>query len=187
MSEFFDKELVTWATVSSWSCFSWLYRASPSLAAKNIINLISVDHLVMPICRVFSCVVGRVCLLWPVRSLSKTLLAFALLCSVLQGKIFLLLQVSLDFLLLYSYPLWWKWHLFWVLVLKGLVSLHRTIQLQLLQNYLLGIDLDYCDTEWFALETNRGHCHFWDCTQALHFRLLLTTRTTPFLLRDSCP
>ena len=30
-----------WATVSSWSCFCWLYRASPSLAAKNIINLIS--------------------------------------------------------------------------------------------------------------------------------------------------
>ena len=30
------------ATVSSWSCFYWLYRASPSLAAKNIINLISV-------------------------------------------------------------------------------------------------------------------------------------------------
>ena len=31
-----------WATVSSWPCFCWLYRASPSLAAKNIINLISV-------------------------------------------------------------------------------------------------------------------------------------------------
>ena len=31
-----------WATVSSWSCFGWPYRASPSLAAKNIINLISV-------------------------------------------------------------------------------------------------------------------------------------------------
>jgi len=28
-----------WATVSSWSCFCWLYRASPSLAAKNIISL----------------------------------------------------------------------------------------------------------------------------------------------------
>ena len=27
-----------WATVSSWSCFCWLYRASPSLAAKNIIQ-----------------------------------------------------------------------------------------------------------------------------------------------------
>ena len=31
-----------WATVSSRSCFCWLYRASPSLAAKNIMNLISV-------------------------------------------------------------------------------------------------------------------------------------------------
>ena len=31
-----------WATVSSWSCFCWLYKASPSLAAKNIINLILV-------------------------------------------------------------------------------------------------------------------------------------------------
>ena len=33
---------MVWATVSSWSCFCWLYRASPCLAAKNIINLISV-------------------------------------------------------------------------------------------------------------------------------------------------
>ena len=31
-----------WATVSSRSGFCWLYRASPSLAAKNIINLILV-------------------------------------------------------------------------------------------------------------------------------------------------
>ena len=31
-----------WAAVSSRSCFCWVYRASPSLAAKNIINLISV-------------------------------------------------------------------------------------------------------------------------------------------------
>ena len=44
-----------------------------------------------------------------------------------------------------------------MLVLKGLVGLHRTVQLQLLQRYLLGIDLDYCDIEWFALETNRDH------------------------------
>ena len=45
-----------------------------------------------------------------------------------------------------------------MLVLKGLVGLHRTVQLQLLQCYWLrGIDLDYCDIEWFALETNRDH------------------------------
>ena len=41
-SGFGNKEFMVWATVSSWSCFCWLYRASPSLAAKNIINLISV-------------------------------------------------------------------------------------------------------------------------------------------------
>jgi len=41
-SEFGHKEFMIWATVSSQSCFCWLYRASPSLTAKNIINLISV-------------------------------------------------------------------------------------------------------------------------------------------------
>ena len=39
--EFCNKELMIWATVSFRSCFCWLYRASPSLAAKNIISLIS--------------------------------------------------------------------------------------------------------------------------------------------------
>ena len=50
-----------------------------------------------------------------------------------------------------------KKHLFGVLILKGLVGLHRTIQLQLLQHYFWGIDLDYHDIEWFALEMNRDH------------------------------
>ena len=44
-----------------------------------------------------------------------------------------------------------------MLVLEGLVGLLRTVQLQLLQHYWLGIDLDYRDIEWFALETNRDH------------------------------
>ena len=44
-----------------------------------------------------------------------------------------------------------------MLVLEGFVGLHRTVQLQLLQRYWWGTDLDYCDTEWFALETNRDH------------------------------
>ena len=46
---------------------------------------------------------------------------------------------------------------FWVLVLEGLVVLHRIIQCQLLQHCWLGLDLGYCDFEWFALETNRDH------------------------------
>ena len=41
-SEFGKKEFMIWATVSFWSCFCWLYRVSPSLAAKNIVNLISI-------------------------------------------------------------------------------------------------------------------------------------------------
>ena len=44
-----------------------------------------------------------------------------------------------------------------VLVLKGLVGLHTTVQLQLLQHYWSGRRLGYRDTEWFALETNRDH------------------------------
>ena len=46
-----------------------------------------IDHLVMSMCRGFCCVVGRGCLLWPVCSLGKTLLAFALLHPVLQSQI----------------------------------------------------------------------------------------------------
>ena len=42
-----------------------------------------------------------------------------------------------------------------MLVLKGLVGLHRTVQFQLLQCW--GIGLDHCDIEWFALEMNRDH------------------------------
>ena len=44
-----------------------------------------------------------------------------------------------------------------MLVLKGLVGLHRTVQLQLFSVTGWGTDLDYCDIEWFALETNRDH------------------------------
>ena len=46
--------------------------------------------------RVVSCVVGRGCLLRPVHSLGKTLLAFSLLHFVLQGQSCLLFWSSLD-------------------------------------------------------------------------------------------
>ena len=42
-------------------------------------------------------------------------------------------------------------------VLEGLIGLHRTVQLQLLQVTGWGTDLDYCDIEWFALVMNRDH------------------------------
>ena len=124
----------------------------------------------MSMCRVFSCVVARGYFLWPVCSLGKTLLAFALLHSVLQGQICLLLKVFLDFLLLHSSPLSWKGHLFWMLILEGLIGLHRTIQLQLLQHYWLGYRL-WLPWYWMVWLGNnqRSLCHFWVCIQVLHF------------------
>ena len=116
----------------------------------------------MSMCRVISCVVGRGCLLWPVCSLGEILLAFALLHFVLQGQTCLLLQVSLDFLLLHSSLLWWKRNLSLLLDLEGLVGLHRIVQLQLLRHYWLGQNLDYCGIQWFALETNRYHSLFFE-------------------------
>ena len=44
-----------------------------------------------------------------------------------------------------------------MLVLKGLVGLHRTIQLSFFRVTGWGIVLDYCGIEWFALEMNRDH------------------------------
>ena len=126
----------------------------------------------MSMCRVFSCVVGRGCLLWPVRSLDKTLLAFALLHSIFQGQICLLLQVFLDFPHLHSRPIKWKGHLFWVLVLKGLIGLHRTVQHQLLQHYWLEHRLGLL-WHWMVCLGNeqRSFCNFWDFIQVLHFNL----------------
>ena len=83
----------------------------------------SIDHLVISMCKVVSCVVGRGCLLWPVRSLGKTLLAFAMLHFVLLGQICLLFQVSLDFLHLHSSPLYWK-DIFFSSWLNGRFSVH---------------------------------------------------------------
>ena len=61
------------------------------------------------------------------------MLAFSLLHFVLQGQTCLLLQVSLDFLLLHSNPYDEKEIFFGVLVVEGLVGHHRIIQLQLLR------------------------------------------------------
>ena len=47
------------------------------------------------------------------------------------------------------------------LVLKGLVDLHSSSSIRSTSDssvLLAGaLDLDYCDIEWFALETNRDH------------------------------
>ena len=111
--EFCNNEFVISATVSSWSCFCWLWRASPFLAEKKIVNQISV--LTIWWCQ---CVELSLGLLEKVVCydlfvlLTKLLLSVALLHYVLQGQTCLLFQVSFDFLLLHSNLLWWKGHLF---------------------------------------------------------------------------
>ena len=134
-------------------------------------------------CIVFSCVVGRGCLLWPVHSLGKTLLAFSLLHFVVKTKFacysrqICLLLLFLDFLLLHSSPLYWKGQLFGVLVLKGLVGLHRTVQLQLIQYYWSGHRLGFL-WYWMACLENEqtSFCHYWHCIQVLNFRLFCWLR-----------
>ena len=51
-----------------------------------------------------------------------------------------------------------------MLILEGLLSLHRTIQLVLLQHYWLGHRLGLLDIEWFALEMDRDHSLVFEIT-----------------------
>ena len=44
-----------------------------------------------------------------------------------------------------------------MLVLEGLVGLHRTVHFSFFSVIGWGIDLDNSDIEWFASETNRDH------------------------------
>ena len=159
-----------WATVSSRSCFCWLYGASSSLAAKDIINMISVLFIWWCPCVVFSYVVGRGCLLWPVRSLGKTLLAFSLLLLYSKAKFACYSRCFLTSYFCISVP--YNEKDTWMLVLEGLVGLYRTIQLQLLHHYWLGHRLGLL---WYWMvclgNEQRSFCHFWDCIQVLHFGL----------------
>ena len=145
----------------------------------------------MSMCRVFSCVVGRGCLLWPVHSLGKTLLVFALLHSVLQGQMCLWLQVFLDFLLLHSSPL--SYHIKRTSFL-GVSSKrscrssqnHSTSTSSVLlvgaQNWITlilnGLPWKWTEIILSFLRLHRSYA-FWN--------LLLTMMATPFLLRGSCP
>ena len=142
----------------------------------------------MSTCRVFSCVVGRGCLLRPMCSLGKTLLAFALLHFVLQGQTCLLLQAALDFLLCIAVPCDEKDIFFRCQLQKVLQVFKEPLNFSFFSITGWGIDLAYYDTEWFALEMNRDHF----VTLRLHpstsfWTLLLTIRATQFHLRDSCP
>ena len=176
-----------WAIVTSQSCFCWLYRAFPSLAAKNIISLIlKLTIWWCPWLESFLVLLEEgVC--YDQRILLAKLLAFALLHFVLKGQICLLLQVSLDFLVLHSSPLWWKEYLFWMLVLEGLLVFIELFNFSFFSITGRGIDLNYCDVEWFTWKQTEIILSFLKLHPSTAFwALLLTMRATPFLLRNSC-
>ena len=55
-----------------------------------------------------------------------------------------------------------------MLLLQGLVGLCRTVQLQLLQQFGWGVDLDYCGIEWLVLEMNRDRSVLFEIASKYH-------------------
>ena len=70
-----------------------------------------------------------------------------------------------------------------MLVLKGLVGLHRTVQLQLLQHYWSRITVIPNGLPWKRTETILSFLRLHPSTAFQ--TVLLTVMATPFLLRDS--
>ena len=186
-----------WATVSSRSCFCWLYRVSPSLATKNIIILISITTIwwcsfVGPslvllekgVCYDQSVVLAKLCYPLPACFIlhskaklvcySRYLLTSYFCIPVPCGENYIFVSFFLSFFFL-------------MLVLEGLVGLHRTGQLQLLWHQCLRhrLGLLWClmvclGNKQVILAFLRLH------PRTAFWTLLLTMWTTPFILMDSC-
>ena len=138
------KELKIWATVSSKSCFCWLYRASTSLVTKNIINLISVltvyiHDMAISTYRVVSCFYWkRVFAMTSAFSWQNSIsLCPSSFCTPRPN---LPVILGMPWLLPFSFqsPNVKDIFFFLMLVLEDLVGLHRTSQLQLLYHLWLG-------------------------------------------------
>ena len=154
-----------WAIVIAWSCFCWLYRASPSLATKNITNLILA--LTIWCC---PCIESSLVLLEEGVCYDQCIL----LAKLYQPLPWFILYSKAKFAcssrrFLTSYfciPVFdnEKDIFVWVLVLEGLIGLHRTIQLLLFQHYWLehrlGLLWYWMVCLWYE---QRSFCHFWHC------------------------
>ena len=111
----------------------------------------------MPTCSLLSCCWKKVFAITSMFSWQNFVsLCPASFCSP-RPNFCVLFQLFVDFLLLHSNPLWCKRPLFLVVVLKGLVGLHRITWCSFFSINGWGTDLDYCDVEWFALEMNQDH------------------------------
>ena len=121
-------------------------------------------------------------------SLAKTLLP--LLCFILYSKAKFACYCRCFLTSCFCIPVPYnEKDIFWgVLVLKGLVGLHRTVHFSFFSVTGWGIDLDYCDIEWFALETNRDHSVvFESASEYCISDPFVNHDGYLFLLKDSCP
>ena len=194
-----------WATVSSQSCFCWLYRASPSLAAKNIINTIKktikeynqskniinfgIDHLVC------SCVESSLVLLEKgvcyAQCVFLTKLYWPLSCFILYSKANLPVTPSISWLPTSAFqsPTMKRTFFFFLSV-----SSRRSCRSS--QSYSTSASLASVvgAQTWIAVMLNglpwkwvEIILSFLRLRSSTAFQtLLLTMRAIPFLLRDSC-
>ena len=166
-SEFCNKEFMIWVTVSSRFCFCWWYRVSPSLAIK--IQSIWFQYWPSSDFHVQS----HLLYCWKREFAMTSVFSWWNPASFCTQKPNLPVTPGISWLptFIFQSPIMKRTY-FLVLVLEGLVGLHRTIQLQLLQHYWLGHRL-WLLWYWLVCLGNeqRSFCCFWDCTQVLHFRL----------------
>ena len=142
-----------------------------------------IDHLVMSMCRVFSCCWKKVFAMTSAFSWQKPISLWpASFCTPRPN----LPVISWLPTFAFQSPIM-KRTSFWVLVLEGLVGLHRTVQL--LQHYWSGHRLGL---SWYWMislgNEQRSSCQFWVCVQVLHFRLFCWLWwLLHFFIRDSYP
>ena len=165
-------------------CFWGMDRASLSLAVNSIINLIFILAIWWYPCAE-SCLVlleEHVCCFAVTSAFSWQNSVSLCPASYHTARPILPVTPGISWLATSAFqsPIM-KRTFFGVLVLEDLAGL---LQLQLLQHYWLGHRFGLL---WMVCLGNeqRSFCWFWDCTQVLHFRLLLTLRATPFRLRNS--
>ena len=153
-----------WATVSSWSCFCWIYSAFQSLAVKNIINLILVLTIWWCSCVESSRVLLEEGVCYD-QCVFLTKLYKALPCFILYSKTKFACHSRCFFTSYICIPIPYnEKDIFFgcLLVLESLVGLHRNVQLQLLKHYWWGHRLGLL---WYLMvclgNEQRSFCHFW--------------------------
>ena len=128
-----------------------------------------IEHLLMSMCKVASCVVEKGFAMTSAFSWQNSASFYpASFCS-LRPNLPVTPGISWLPTLAFQFPVMNRIS-FLVLVLEGLVGLHRTDQLLQLWWFAYRLELLWCCMVCLGNEL-RSFCHYWGCTQVLYFRL----------------